>query len=612
MSGRRILPLPPVVAGKVAAGEVIERPSAALKELIENSLDAGAADLRADIEEGGAALLEVRDDGEGIVAEDLPRALMRQATSKIATEEDFTEVRTFGFRGEALASLAAVSEMSLASRTADAAHGHIFFPGNGADGARNDTRETASPRPHPMARGTIVSARAMFADFPGRRRFLRAPATEAAHCVNTVTIAALGAPRTAFTFTVNGRTRLSLPSVETRAARLAEMFPKLRDATRAVAESAGALSLEGEIFSPHLGATGKSIGQFFYVNGRFVRDRLLRRAVSDALRGMSHHGEPGYALFLNLPSAAVDVNMHPAKLEVRFMEPRAIFEFIRRAIGKAFAAPLGAPLGTETLPPPAAPQRIRTRLPPETALSQDFPQPMLSAPASENAGNAAQSSVSHAAAEETWRRMFGDIPSVAKPPLFGDAPLGRALGQLHDIYIIAENGGGLVVVDMHAAHERILYEELKSAFNRGRPAMQRLLSPARAALSPLQAAALAEHGGDLPGLVAYSRDAHTAEIGEVAALIARRCDPAALLTEMLDAVAEAAAENQAETLRDAALSSIACHAAVRANRRLSLEEMNALLRRMEETERSGVCNHGRPCWQQIERDYFDRIFRRGQ
>ena len=284
MSVRRIKTLPPVVAGKVAAGEVIERPAAALKELIENSLDARAEDLRIRIEEGGAALLEVQDDGEGIVAEDLPRALLRHATSKIETEEDFTEVRTFGFRGEALASLAAVSELSVASRPPDAAHGHIFSPGMRA------------PRPQPMAPGTLVSARAMFADFPGRRRFLRAPTTEAAHCANAVTVAALGAPQTAFSFQINGRTRLSLQPAETRAARLAEVFPKLRDATRAVGESAGALSLEGEIFSPHLGATGKTIGQFFYVNGRFVRARLLRRAVSDALRGMAHDGEPGYAL----------------------------------------------------------------------------------------------------------------------------------------------------------------------------------------------------------------------------------------------------------------------------------------------------------------------------
>ena len=587
---RRIKTLAPAVAGKVAAGEVIERPASALKELMENALDARAENIRIRIRDGGAALLEVQDDGEGIVSEDLPYALMRHATSKIASEEDFCKVSTFGFRGEALASLAAVSEFSLASRTANSPHGAIFSPGMNA------------PRPHPMASGTIVSARALFADFPGRRRFLRSPATETAHCANAATIAALCAPQTAFNFNVNGRDRLTLPSKQTPQERLTELFPKLQDNVREVAENAGALSLSGAIFSPRLGATARSIGQFFYVNDRFVRDRLLRRAVSDALRGMAHDGEPGYALFLRLPPAAVDVNMHPAKLEVRFMEPRAIFEFVRRGAAKAMSAPLGEPLNAETLPaslPPAADSK--------SPASPSNPAPALHSPPSS----------ASAAAAETWRQMFGDMyappsSSESSSSLFGDAPLGRAIGQLHDIYIIAENKNGLVVLDMHAAHERILYEELKTACDNARPPMQRLLAPVAVALSPLQAAALAEHGDKLPGITAVLRDDYTAEVREVASVIARTCDPASLLAEILDAVAEAATGDRAQVLRDAALSSVACHAAVRANRRLSLDEMNALLRRMEETERSGTCNHGRPCWQNIGRNYFDRIFRRGR
>ena len=414
---RRIKTLAPAVAGKVAAGEVIERPASALKELMENALDARAENIRIRIRDGGAALLEVQDDGEGIVSEDLPYALMRHATSKIASEEDFCKVSTFGFRGEALASLAAVSEFSLASRTANSPHGAIFSPGMNA------------PRPHPMASGTIVSARALFADFPGRRRFLRSPATETAHCANAATIAALCAPQTAFNFNVNGRDRLTLPPKQTPQERLTELFPKLQDNVREVAENAGALSLSGAIFAPRLGATARSIGQFFYVNDRFVRDRLLRRAVSDALRGMAHDGEPGYALFLRLPPAAVDVNMHPAKLEVRFMEPRAIFEFVRRGAAKAMSAPLGEPLNAETLPaslPPAADSK--------SPASPSNPAPALHSPPSS----------ASAAAAETWRQMFGDMyappsSSESSSSLFGDAPLGRAIGQLHDIYIIAEN-----------------------------------------------------------------------------------------------------------------------------------------------------------------------------
>lgn len=590
MTRRRIKPLSAAVAGKVAAGEVIERPAAALKELIENSLDAGAASVDIVVGGGGADLLQVQDDGEGIIAEDLPSALMRYATSKIESEEDFTTVRTFGFRGEALASLAAVSEFSIASRPPASAHGYVYAP------------DMQAPRPQPMPHGTIITARALFGEFPARRRFLRTPATEAAHCANAATVAALSAPQTAFSLTVNNRQRLRLEAAADHAARLTAVFPKLHDNVLPLAESAGVLQIHGGIFAPRLGATGKSIGQFFYVNGRFVRDRLLRRAVAEALRGLAHDGEPGYALFLQVPPAMVDVNMHPAKLEVRFMEPRAIFEFVRRAVGKVMAVPLGTPLRADDLPVGNIPPPLTSPAAVAESTSGAWPSPRADS----------------RAATTTWRQMFGEMPPPDKSApalpaaLFGGEPLGRALGQLHDIYIISENHTGLVVVDMHAAHERILYEELKTAFDKQPPPMQKLLTPAVAALSPLQAAALSEHGGELPGLTAYLADEHTGAVSEVASIIARRCDPALLLIEILEAAAEAAEANQAFVLRDAALSSMACHAAVRANCRLSLDEMNALLRRMEETERSGACNHGRPCWQQIDRAYFDRIFRRGR
>ena len=607
MSGaRRIKTLPPAVAGKVAAGEVIERPAAALKELIENSLDAGARAVDIAIEEGGAGLLRVGDDGAGIVAEDLPRALMRHATSKIETEADFTEVRTFGFRGEALASLAAVSELLIYSRPHGAAHGYVYGP---------DMKE---PRPEAMPFGTVVESRGMFANFPGRRRFLRAPATEAAHCFSAAITAALSAPPTAFRYSANGRPRLDLPAADSREARLEAVFPRLKDNMLPVREESGAFSVGGCVFAPRLGATGKSIGQFFYVNGRFVRDRLLKRAVSDSLRGMAHDGEPGYALFLDLPPAMVDANIHPAKLEVRFIEPRAVFEFIRRAAGKALAAPLGAPLGGEGLPA-AARSSFSGNESGGAVLGKRTGAAHGEKGGRETGGGFTPPSAPSRSSVETWRQMFDaaaePVLPAAPPPsadLFGGAPLGRALGQLHDIYIIAENGSGLVVVDMHAAHERILYEELKTAFDGKPPAMQRLLTPSEAALSPLQAAALAEHGGELPGLSARPSGDRTAEITEIASLVAGRCDPEKLLVEMLDAAAAAASEDHVTALRDAALSAMACHAAVRANSRLSLDEMNALLRKMEETERSGACNHGRPCWQQIERGYFDRIFRRGR
>ena len=324
----------------MAAGEVIERPAAALKELMENSLDAGATSLTMTLAGGGADLLQVQDDGGGIVGEDLPAALMRHATSKIESEEDFSSVQTFGFRGEALASLAAVSEFSIASRQPSEPFGHVFSPG------------MAKPKPQPMAAGTVVSARGLFADFPARRRFLRSAATENAHCVQAAMVAAIAAPFAAFVLQTDKRMRLQLPAAADETERLTALFPKLKDNLIPLSESAGALSLHGAIFAPRLGASGKNIGQYMYVNRRFVRDRILRRAMADALRGMSHDGEPGYALFLELPPAMADVNTHPAKLELRFMEPRAVFEFVRRAAGKALAAPLGAPLAADNLPTP--------------------------------------------------------------------------------------------------------------------------------------------------------------------------------------------------------------------------------------------------------------------
>ena len=588
MVSRRIKQLPPAVANQVAAGEVIERPAAALKELIENALDAGAASVQAVIEGGGVDLLELRDDGEGIVADDLPCALLRHATSKIENLDDFSAISTFGFRGEALASLAAVSDFSIASRTAITAHGYIYTP------------QMESPRPQPMAVGTIVQARALFADIPARRRFLRTPTTEGAHCLNAIIVAALSAPTTAFMLSANGRERLAVAAAATHAERLGQIFPRVRGYTLSVQADAGPLQLCGDIFAPTLGATGKSIGQFFYVNGRFVRDRVVRRAVSDALRGMAHDGEPGYALFLEIPPIAVDVNTHPAKLEVRFAEPRAIFDFIRRAVERALAKPLGMPAKGDTLPAAVGNQTAIAPQISATPSTPNFAAPPPSAPPPSGSKQAI----------EEWRQMFQGAKQ--SPALFAGDMLGRALGQLHDIYLIAENSEGLVVVDMHAAHERILYEELKTAHSAGRLTMQALLLPATAALSPLQAAALAEHSESLLGITAVLTADGAGEVREIASVIASRADAAILLTEMLDAVVQAATADETEVLRDHALSSVACHAAVRANHRLSLDEMNALLRKMEETERSGACNHGRPCWQQIERGYFDRIFRRGR
>ena len=336
----RILELPAAVAGRIAAGEVIERPAAALKELLENSLDAGADRIDVFLEKGGAQLIEVRDDGEGVAPEDLPLAFRRHATSKTRAVEDLDAISTLGFRGEALASLSAAAQTSMTSRQREQAHGWLFAPGD------------AAPAPVAAPFGTKITARNLFADLPARRRFLRTPATETAHCVVAVQRIALAAPRVAFSLTTDGRPRLTLPPRQSEAERLTDLFPVLQNNLLPTSESAGPLELNGAIFSPALGATAKSVGQFFYVNGRFVRDRALKRATSDSLRDLSHDGEPGWALFLTMPPSAVDVNAHPAKLEVRFAEPGAIFEFVRRAVGKAAAKPLGSPSAPTRSPPP--------------------------------------------------------------------------------------------------------------------------------------------------------------------------------------------------------------------------------------------------------------------
>ena len=590
----RIVELPPSVSGRIAAGEVIERPASALKELLENSLDAGADRVEIALEKGGAQSMEVRDNGAGIHAEDLPLAFRRHATSKTRSAEDLLAISTLGFRGEALASLSAAAETTIVSRTAEESHGWRYAPG-----------QDSPPSPIAAPPGAKITARNLFANIPARRRFLRGAGTESAHCVVAVQRAALSAPAVSFSLTTDGRPRLNLEKRPNEMERLADLFPVLRDNLLEVRENAGPLKLHGAIFAPSLGASGKNIGQFFYVNGRFVRDRVLKRAVSDALRDLSHNGEPGWALFLTLPPSAVDVNAHPAKLEARFAEPGAVFEFMRRAVGKVVAKPLGAPLRDAVFSPADSTFRRPSNEQNEWEMKKDASGRSL----------------------EAWRRMFSESESEFPPTMESDSttgefsldgtddePLGRAIGMMHDIYIVAENRAGLVVIDMHAAHERILFEALKRSADAGQTRTQPLLTPQRTPLTPVQAATLRENAATLAavGVEARLSGEDEGEILSAPLEISGRADPGRLLAEMLDDLAEFGASEQATVLRDRALSTMACHAAVRANTRLSAAEMNALLRQMETTERSGACNHGRPCWQQIDRAYFDRMFRRGR
>ena len=607
---RRIETLSPPVADLVAAGEVIERPAAALKELIENAVDAGAAKIDVAIEEGGIKKIEVADDGCGIRPEDLPRAAARHATSKMRVAADLVAIATLGFRGEALASLrAAAAELTIVSRPRGASDGAaIGWPGGIA-------RPLAAPF------GAKITARDLFAAVPARRRFLRRPATEAAHCRMALMRVALAEPTVAFSYSVDGRRVFDLPPGDIDS-RLTALFGDVVRGAIPIDEEAGGISLRGRVFSPRLGATAKSAGQFFYVNGRFVRDKFLRRALLDALRGMAHEGEPGCVLFFSLPPQAVDVNAHPAKTEVRFLESSTVFQFVRNALSKSFAKPLGAPIDDDPFArapvesiPVAAPVAgaWSPRRPPDSGLSD----PRLRAAALDNwlrlggqGGGEADNLFDPAAAAAAAAPTAGEPP----PPLpsLGEEPLGRALAQLHGVYILAANRDGLVVVDMHAAHERVLYEKLKARDRAG--AAQSLLTPARAAVSPLQFAVFTRHQSALAesGLTARAAGEGEIEIESAPAALAAVVDPAALLVETLDELSVFGDSALAQIAREKILSSMACHAAARANRQLSLDEMNALLREMERTERSGSCNHGRPCWQMIPLRYFDRRFHRGQ
>ncbi|MDW8469929.1 MAG: DNA mismatch repair endonuclease MutL [Burkholderiales bacterium] len=574
--------LPEVVIGQIAAGEVVERPASVLKELLENALDAGAAEIVVALEEGGVRRVQVEDDGAGIPAAELPLALARHATSKIATLAELEAVGTLGFRGEALAAIAAVARVEITSRTGDAPHAARIRAEGGAIG---------EVQPAARAPGTTVVVADLYFNTPARRKFLRSEATEYAHAEEAFRRIALAFPQVAFTLRHNGRLVHRLAPASLRARAQALLGDAFTAASRAVDASAGTLRLHGLAASPQF-ARARADAQYFFVNGRFVRDRLLAHAAREAWRELLHGDrQPAYVLFLDLDPRAVDVNVHPAKTEVRFRDARAVHQFVRHALERALAATaVGAPV------PRAAPS-------PAKAVSRDAP-----------AAHTAQASLAlgepAAAAYLAFAAAEGEPAASAASAA---PPLGFALGQLHGVYILAQNDAGLVLVDMHAAHERILFEELRASLAAGAAARQRLLVPATFRASARERAAAEEHREAL------------AQLGfEIAAAgpeaLAVRAVPAPLAGTDLVALARAALAQLAEfgtagaieARRDELLADLACRAAVRAHRTLTLAEMNALLRRMEETERAGSCNHGRPTWYQLTLADLDRLFLRGR
>jgi DNA mismatch repair protein MutL len=591
-----IRPLSDHLINQIAAGEVVDRPAAALKELLENSVDADAKSIDVDLAGGGTRLIRVADDGVGIEREELVLAVARHATSKIATPADLAAIATLGFRGEALASIAAVSRVSITSRSRDRPHAWRL---------EVEAGEISVPQPAALASGTTVTVQELYFNTPARRKFLRTEATEYGHCEEAFRRIALSHPEAAFTLSHNAAVRHRLIGGGRRSrvdALLGEAFAA--QAAPLHAEGPG-LSLTGWAVRPAYAAnTGASRdAQYVFINGRFVRDRVLSHALREAYRDVLHNDrQPAYALWLDIDPRQVDVNVHPTKIEVRFRESGAIHQFVRYAVEKALSATAAEQpavsaaerLGvTASLTPPLVPQ----------------PGPRTEYPAQGVMALAGREPAAFYARLFGGRPVSGDGPDL---PNEDDHPLGFALAQLHGIYVLAQNRDGLVLIDMHAAHERILYERLKSALDQSLP-MQPLLVPVTFAADPLDVATAEEHADALASL-GFSLTVigpATLAVRAIPAVL-RDADAVTLARAVLADVREYGASRVLTGERDELLSTMACHGAVRARRSLTVAEMNALLREMEATERSGQCNHGRPTWYQLTLPDLDRLFMRGR
>ncbi len=581
--------LPDLLINQIAAGEVVERPASALKELLENSVDAASGEISVTLAQGGIKQLRVSDDGIGIVAEQLALALARHATSKIASLDDLEAVNSLGFRGEALASIAAVSRLTLVSRRRGERHAWKVEAAGG---------DIAGLQPAALESGTAVDVQDLYFNTPARRKFLKSEATEYGHCEEMFRRIALSRADIGFSLQHNGRGIWQLPagSPERRAAMLlGEDFSR---ASVALDERAGGLRLWGLASLPGFSRGGRD-AQYFYVNGRFVRDKLISHALREAYRDVLHHDRhPAFALFLEIEPEGVDVNVHPTKIEVRFRESRAVHQFIFHALTKALAAPIRTRHGA------AEPSPAISHQPEEIASYTAQPRQ-------------AQMPLRVEERVDLYANLFGRLgkPEAAPENEADEAipPLGFALGQLLGVYILAQNARGLVVVDMHAAHERVTYEKLKTAFDRREVAMQALLVPVSFHAGALDAAAAEEHRDTLAGLgfdiAALSPT--TLSVRALPALL-QEADPVLLARDVLKALRESGAGQVIAERRNELLATLACHGSVRANRRLTVPEMNALLREMEATERADQCNHGRPTWREISMEELDKLFMRGK
>jgi DNA mismatch repair protein MutL len=605
------------LVNQIAAGEVVERPASVVKELIENSLDAGCGRIDIEVEQGGVKRLRVRDDGRGIPRDQLALALARHATSKVADLADLEAVATLGFRGEALPSIASVSRLTLTSRAAlsEAAaddDGRAWEVTVGADGQVEDPR----PAAHPV--GTSVDLRDLFFNTPARRKFLRSDKTEFGHLEQVVRRIALARPDIGFQLRHNGRSVLDLAAANGNAAGVLNRLDRLLGngfsaQSLALDESAVDLRLHGWVMRPAF-SRSQADQQFFYVNGRMVRDKLVTHAVRQAFSDVLHHGRhPAYVLFLEIPPRLVDVNVHPAKHEVRFREGRQVHDFLFRSLQRRLSqGTLGAsPASAGTFGGLSAPAGEGERTEADVRVASRPSRPStLSLGIGDTRGRYR--------ADQAFQRPLSDagLPNTATPVPHGDPeipPLGYALAQLNGVYLLAQSSDGLIVVDIHAAHERIGYERLKTAWKDGRLVRQPLLLPLTVQVSPREADLLETQSRTLDrlGLTIERLGVDSLVVREVPALL-RQADMERLVRDLLADLAEHGRSGRVDEAIDAVLATMACHGAVRANRRLTLDEMNALLREMEAVERIDQCNHGRPTWVRVSHDELDRLFSRGR
>jgi DNA mismatch repair protein MutL len=594
--------LPDTLINQIAAGEVIERPASVVKELVENALDARARRVDVELERGGCGLIRIKDDGIGIDPAEMPLALARHATSKIASLEDLANVLTLGFRGEALPSIASVARLSLHSRAAEQPHAWSVRVHDGA---------VSAPMPASHPPGTSVEVRDLFYNVPARRKFLRSEATEYQHTVRMLERLALSRFDVAFTLLHNGKTIWALPAAVTPAERLQRVAKLCGEEFAAhvmqVSYDSDDLQLTGWLALPTFSRSQSDL-QFSFLNGRFVRDKLLAGAVRLAYQDTMFHGRfCAYVIYLGVDARQVDVNAHPQKLEVRFRDSRRIHEFVFRTLERALAdtrpnaASAGSGYSEQLIGDqlPAISHQARFNLPPAPSnRSLDAYRAFLT-PA-EGAGASAGQQVAEAA------------PAAAASMATEEAPLGYAIAQLHGVYILAQTAEGMVLVDMHAAHERVVYESMKKLLA-GETAQQQLLIPETLQVTPAQADAAETHAAEFAelGFALERRAPDRLALRAIPSLLAGR-DPSGIVRDVLSDLVEQGRSRRVQESINHLLATMACHAAVRARRNLSVAEMNALLREMEGTERADQCNHGRPTWVRLSLQDLDRLFLRGR